>query len=215
QTTLATALTEENKKLNADLQFLRNETADKSEQLSRQADKINELQSALQEQTTLAADRDEENKKAVAELQRLCHENTGLTKNIDKITEHEVDLLKQLEYIKNTNVLITKENTALKGDKRLSEVRIAELDETIQKLVNEKKSLVEAREVAVQEMNRTISSFSAEQEKNIKLEYRFKRAEQEFREIQNELQETKNVLTAVESLVAPGGRNKTLLPDKN
>ena len=51
---------------------------------------------------------------------------------------------------------------------------------------------------AVQEMNRVISSYSAEQEKNIQLEYKFKRAEQEFRDLQSELKIAKETIASFE-----------------
>ena len=138
--------------------------------------KINNLQTMLQEQITKNA-----------ELQNSRNENLGLRHNLEKAAARETDLLKQIEDLKDTNVLLTKENTALNNDKSR----------------------------AVQEMNHTISSYSAEQEKNIQLEYKFKRAEQEFRDIQNQLQEARETIAAVENLVSGNLKNKNLAPPEN
>jgi predicted RNase H-like nuclease (RuvC/YqgF family) len=56
----------------------------------------------------------------------------------------------------------------------------------------------DSKEKAVQEMNRIIGSYSAEQEKNIQLEYKFKRAEQEFRDLQSELKIAKDTIASLE-----------------
>ena len=65
-------------------------------------------------------------------------------------------------------------------------------------LVAQVTALAEAQERAVQEMNRVIGSFSIEQEKNIQLEYKFKRAEQEFRDLQSELKIAKDTIASFE-----------------
>ncbi|GBR77547.1 hypothetical protein RDn1_206 [Candidatus Termititenax dinenymphae] len=208
------------------VQRLQGEIALKDTRLAEQELKIKNLETLLQEQITivvtkenevknLTETKDNEIKNLTAELQRLQHENSGLHRSVEKSDVREDDLLKQLDYVKDTNVLLTKENATLKSDKRQAEGRITALDATIQRLQDERKSLIEAREVAVQEMNRIISSYSAEQEKNIQLEYKFKRAEQEFRNMQNELQEAQNVISSVEALVTQNKKTKVLISDKH
>ena len=190
------------------VQRLQAELEAKDKLLAEQADQIEHLQGLLQEKTALIVAKSSEYIKAEAENKHLHQEISVARRTIEKSAGRETELLKQIEFIQDTNNLAAKEITALKNSVKVLTDRVAAQEETIHKLENEKKSLIESRETALQEMNRVIESFSAEQEKTIQLEYKFKRAEQEYRDMQAELTEAKAILSSVGSLVS----NKQLLP---
>ncbi|MDR2428844.1 MAG: hypothetical protein LBD62_03455 [Candidatus Margulisbacteria bacterium] len=199
------------------VQRLQAELDAKDKQLSDQSDQIERLQKTLQEKTVLMVSKSGEFIKTEAENKHLQHELSIAKRSTEKASVREAELLKQIEFIKDTNNLATKEISVLKASNKTLADRIVALEDTIQKLENEKKALIESRETAMQEMNRVIESFSSEQEKNIQLEYKFKRAEQEYHDIQAELAEAKTILSSVGSLIS---HKKTLqpaelLPDKN
>jgi DNA repair exonuclease SbcCD ATPase subunit len=184
------------------VQRLQAELENKNKLLAEQADQIEHLQVLLQEKTALLVSQSNELTRIETENEHLHREISIAKRTIEKFTARETELLKQVEFIQDTNNLATKEIAALKTNVTALTDRVAAQEETIRKLENEKKGLIESREKTMQEMNRVIESFSAEQEKNIQLEYKFKRAEQEYREIQTELSEAKTIISSVEALVA-------------
>jgi chromosome segregation ATPase len=190
------------------VQRLQAELDAKDKLLAEQVDQIEHLQGLLQEKTALIVAKSSEFIKAESENKHLHQEISVARRAIEKSAARETELLKQVEFIQDTNNLAAKEIIALKNNVKILTDRVAAQEETIHKLENEKKSLIESRENAMQEMNRVIESFSAEQEKNIQLEYKFKRAEQEYRDIQAELSEAKAILSSVGSLIT----NKNPLP---
>jgi chromosome segregation ATPase len=197
------------------VQRLQVELEAKDKLLAEQADQVEHLQSLLQEKTTLIVAKSNELIRAEADNKYLQQEISVAKKIIEKSSARETELLKQIEFLQDTNSLATKEITALKNNVKTLTDRAAALEATIQSLEKEKKSLIESRETAVQEMNRVIESYSAEQEKNIQLDYKFKRAEQEYRDIQAELAEAKTILASVGSLVSNNKIIPRLAPDKN
>ncbi|GBR73440.1 hypothetical protein NO1_0823 [Candidatus Termititenax aidoneus] len=187
----------------------------KDKLLAEQAAQIEHLQNLLQEKTALIVAKSSEFIKTEADNKHLHQEISVARRTIEKSAGRETELLKQVEFLQDTNNLATKEITTLKNNAKALADRVAALEETIQKLEKEKKSLIESRETAMQEMNRVIESYSAEQEKNIQLDYKFKRAEQEYRDIQAELAEAKTILASVGSLVSSNKTLSQLASDKN